>query len=77
MPITKPDRRRISIDVSEDLYNRLNRVFEWGERNRALTGILEFVVRAMEEKGVEALAVFSRTGKYTDLLKKDSDYGNN
>jgi hypothetical protein len=42
--------RRVSIQVDEELYQRLNKLFEWGERNRVLVNVLEWLCEKIEKQ---------------------------
>lgn len=63
-----PNYRRISIQVDEELYQRLNRNFEWGERNRVLVNVLEWLCEKIEKHGHNALIVLLREDKFDELV---------
>lgn len=69
--------RRISIQVDEELYQRLSKCFEWGERNRVLTRMLEWLCEKVERHGKNALVVILREDDFGELVnmgvKKDGD----
>lgn len=69
--------RRISVQVDEALFQRLNRCFEWGERNRVLTRMLEWLCEKVELHGKNALVVILREDDFGELVvmgvKKDGD----
>lgn len=69
--------RRISIQVDEELYQRLSNCFEWGERNRVLTRMLEWLCEKVERHGKNALVVILREDDFGELVnmgvKKDGD----
>lgn len=44
-------RPRISIDVPQDLFDRVQRAFPWGTRNPTLITVLEQIVNAIETEG--------------------------
>lgn len=72
-------RRRLSLDITEQLYDRLNKNFEWGERTKVVIGLLEYACDMVEKKGPEALAVFLRAGDFASLSRKvveESSNGN-
>lgn len=69
--------RRISIQVDEGLYQRLSGCFEWGERNRVLTRMLEWLCEKVERHGKNALVVILREDDFGELVnmgvKKDGN----
>lgn len=66
--------RRISIQVDEELYQRLQKCFEWGERNRVLVRVLTWLCEKIEKYGQNALVVLLREDKFDSLVKmRDSD----
>lgn len=65
--------RRISIQVPEELYQRLGRCFEWGERNRALLRLIEWVCEKIEKHGKDALIIFLREDEFDKLVKMTKD----
>lgn len=71
-----PDYRRISIQVDEELYQRLNRLFEWGERNRVLVNVLEWLCEKIERHGRKALVVLLREDKFDELVRMRREDGN-
>ena len=71
-----PDYRRISIQVDEELYQRLNRLFEWGERNRVLVNVLEWLCEKIERHGRKALVVLLREDKFDELVHMRREDGN-
>lgn len=71
-----PDYRRISIQVDEELYQRLNRLFEWGERNRVLVNVLEWLCEKIERHGRKALVVLLREDKFDELVRMRGEDGN-
>lgn len=71
-----PDYRRISIQVDEELYQRLNRLFEWGERNRVLVNVLEWLCEKIEHHGRKALVVLLREDKFDELVRMRREDGN-
>lgn len=70
-----PDYRRISIQVDEELYQRLNRLFEWGERNRVLVNVLEWLCEKIERHGRKALVVLLREDKFDELVRMRREDG--
>ena len=48
--------RRISVPVSEDLYQRFTKLLPWGERKNAMLVILEQLCDILEKHGREGLA---------------------
>lgn len=70
------DYRRISIQVDEELYQRLNRLFEWGERNRVLVNVLEWLCEKIERHGRNALVVLLREDKFDELVAMRRHDGN-
>ena len=71
-----PNYRRISIQVDEELYQRLNRLFEWGERNRVLVNVLEWLCEKIERHGHNALVVLLREDKFDELVTMRKHNGN-
>ena len=71
-----PNYRRISIQVDEELYQRLNRLFEWGERNRVLVNVLEWLCEKIERHGRNALVVLLREDKFDELVTMRKHDGN-
>ena len=71
-----PNYRRISIQVDEELYQRLNRLFEWGERNRVLVNVLEWLCEKIERHGRNALVVLLREDKFDELVTMRKHNGN-
>ena len=71
-----PDYRRISIQVDEELYQRLNHLFEWGERNRVLVNVLEWLCEKIERHGRKALVVLLREDKFDELVRMRIEDGN-
>lgn len=68
--------RRISIQVDEELYQRLNRLFEWGERNRVLVNVLEWLCEKIEKHGKNALIILLREETFEELITMRSSNGN-
>ena len=62
--------KRLAIMVPIDLYYRMNRCFEWGERNRTLVRVLEWLCEKIETHGTAALMLLLREGKLDELVKK-------
>lgn len=52
--------RKVGVIVPADLYDRLSRAFEWGERSRVLTRVLEWMCEKVEKHGKDALILFLR-----------------
>lgn len=48
--------RRLSIPVSEDLYQRFTRSLPWGERTNVVIVLLEQLCEVMEKEGMQGLA---------------------
>lgn len=71
-----PNYRRVSIQVDEELYQRLNRLFEWGERNRVLVNVLEWLCEKIEKHGRNALVVLLREDKFDELVTMRRHDGN-
>lgn len=67
--IRKPGMRQINIEVSEELYQRFNRCFEWGEKNRTLVKVLEWLCDKVERKGIHALLYLLRESNIDSLAK--------
>ena len=67
--------RRLSLSISEELYQRLNNCFEWGEKNRVLTRVLEWVCDKVEQHGIGALLYLLREADIDNLanFKKDEE----
>lgn len=68
--------RRVSIQVPEELYQRLNKAFEWGERNRVLTNVLEWLCEKIEKHGKNALIILLREETFEELLTMRESNGN-
>lgn len=76
--MSKPYYRKISIQVPEELYERLQKNFEWGERNRVLNRVLEWLCEKIEKHGSNALAVLLREDKFEALVQmRRPEDGNN
>jgi len=45
------ERFRITVDVDENLYRRVYKAFEWGDRNKVMREVLDQVVSAVEAGG--------------------------
>ena len=60
----------------EELYQRLNRLFEWGERNRVLVNVLEWLCEKIEKHGRNALVVLLREDKFDELVTMRRHDGN-
>lgn len=60
--------RKIGILIPVELYNRLNKCFEWGERTRVLTNILEWTCDKIEKHGSTALIAFLREKDFGKLV---------
>lgn len=68
--------RRVSIQVDEELYQRLNRLFEWGERNRVLVNVLEWLCEKIEKHGRNALVILLREETFDELITMRRNNGN-
>lgn len=68
--------RRVSIQVDEELYQRLNRLFEWGERNRVLVNVLEWLCEKIEKHGRNALVILLREKTFDELITMRRSDGN-
>lgn len=77
----KPIYRRITIQLTNEQYERLNGVFEWGERNRVLSNLIEWLCDKVEVHGKNALIILLREQKFEELVtmskKKEEGDGNN
>lgn len=62
--------KRIAVLVPIELYHRMNRCFEWGERNRTLVRMIEWLCEKIETHGQSALMLILREGHLDDLVKK-------
>lgn len=71
----KSARRRVSIDVSDELYDKLSEVFRWGERNDSLVRLLEWVVKKHEGSDPTAFYAVCRSGQFDVLLKEKEKHG--
>lgn len=71
-----PDYRRVSIQVDEELYQRVNKLFEWGERNRVLVKVLEWLCEKIELHGRNALIILLREETFDELITMRKDNGN-
>lgn len=70
------DFRRISIQVDEELYQRVNKLFEWGERNRVLVKVLEWLCEKIEKHGKNALIILLREENFNELITMRKEDGN-
>lgn len=76
--MSKEPYRKISIQVPEELYERLQKNFEWGERNRVLNKVLVWVCDKVERHGSNALIILLREDEFEALLQmRKSQNGNN
>lgn len=64
-----PYNHRLSIVVPNDLYDRFYKQFEWGERNRVLVKVIEWIVNKIDEHGRDALFLLLREGDLDSLMK--------
>lgn len=64
-----PYTRKLGVLVPVDLYERINKCFEWGERTRVLNKVLEWVVEKIEKHGKGALVILLREDNFDELLK--------
>lgn len=64
---------KIGVRISPELYKRLNKHFEWGEKSRIITHVLEWMCDKVEELGPGALMVFLRGGDLLDIIKKEEE----
>lgn len=80
-----PYQRKIGFLVTEELYNRFCRQFEWGERSKIFVRVIEWLTEKVEKHGKEALVVLLREENFDKLVKmlkedascrgeKDGDY---
>lgn len=76
MRYAMPNYRRISIQVDEALYQRLNNLFEWGERNRVLVNVLTWMCEKIERHGKKALIIFLRENNFNELISAEGKDGN-
>lgn len=70
------DFRRISVQVDEELYQRINKLFEWGERNRVLVKVLEWLCEKVEKHGKNALIILLREDNFNELITMRREDGN-
>lgn len=70
------DFRRISVQVDEELYQRINKLFEWGERNRVLVKVLEWLCEKIEKHGKNALIILLREDNFNELITMRREDGN-
>lgn len=77
----KTYNRKVGFYVSEELYQRLNHLIEWGERTRVLTKLVEWLCDKIEKHGTSAYVVLLKEDEVDQLLEtkkskeqKDGDY---
>lgn len=63
-----PYTKRVSIAVPTPIYERLNTTLQWGERNRILVRLIEWMLDKIEAHGKEALILLLRESDLNDLL---------
>lgn len=68
-----PYNRRLSIVVPNDLYEKFYKHFEWGERNRVMVKVIEWIVNKVDEYGRDALFLLLRDGDLDQLVKLSQD----
>lgn len=68
-----PYTKRISIAVPVNIYNRLNKTLQWGERNRILLRLIEWMLDKIDNHGKDALILLLRESDLNDLLKMGLD----
>lgn len=73
----RPTHRRITIQVTSDLYDRVWACFQWGERNRILVAMLEWLCDKVESHGNEALLLLLREQDFDSLVKMREDENGN
>lgn len=62
-----PAPRRLSIELTDDVYNELDKIFDFGERKIFFTAVCEAVINTHRKYGKEALYLMI-SGRL-DLLK--------
>ena len=66
---------RLSVEVTEEQYNKLSKLIPWGNKKRFFGVIIDDVIRLLEEHGQKFFAaVLTRSIKleeYTHLLDED------
>lgn len=64
-----PYNHRLSIVVPNDIYERFYSQFEWGERNKVLVKVVDWITHKVEEYGQDALFLLLRDGDLDQLIK--------
>ncbi|MEG0755886.1 MAG: hypothetical protein RR450_05780 [Oscillospiraceae bacterium] len=64
-----PQRRRIAVDLDEPTFHKLDKMFQYGERNRVMQHVILWLIEMYEEHGDNALLIFLRTNDYKKLLQ--------
>lgn len=75
MAIEKPHYRRITVQLTEEQYQKLTDIFEWGERGRVLSNLIDWICDKVDIHGKKALIILLREKKFEELLtmKKDRE----
>lgn len=61
--------KKISILLPNDTYERLNKLFERGERNRVVVNVLDWMCEKIERHGRDALIVFLREKDFNEVVR--------
>lgn len=59
--------KKICFDLPIDTYNRLDKVLAWGERNRVMVHIVEWMLEKIDKHGQIALLLFLRNGDLSSI----------
>lgn len=63
-------RPRLSIEITEEQYSKMNKVIPWGVRSRLFSVIIDDLVHIIEIHGEMAIAaIISREANVLDILK--------
>lgn len=63
------DLQRITVTVPRSLYQRLLNNFEWGERGRIISLVLNWICDKVEAHGKNALVLLLREGDLDELVR--------
>ncbi len=69
-------RPRLSIEITEEQYNKMNKVIPWGVRSRLFSVIIDDLVDVIEMYGEMAIAaIITRETNILDILKMYKEVG--
>lgn len=64
-----PYYKKISLLIPNDTYERLNALFERGERNRVMVNVIDWMCDKIETHGRAALIVFLREKDFGEIVE--------